>query len=95
MNKDRAQARNELIEELIEEQMDALGHLLSPQDRHLARSMLADILATHPTTADLLDQIVVAPVVDRSDKIAKETGVAADADADADTDGEEAGGASS
>ncbi len=93
MKKDRTEAMQKVIEELVEEQLEAYGHLLSPADRKLAREMLADVLATHSVTADLIELIVPAPVVEHSDEVEKEE--SADADEKDDKDEAAAGGTSS
>jgi hypothetical protein len=68
----REQAEDRVVDGVVDETLAAFGHWLTPAEREQARALLGDVLATHPATGELIDQLLPAKEVERSDKISKD-----------------------
>jgi hypothetical protein len=65
----RERDEDRILDEVVKDALTQCGGLLTEEERAEAASFIHFVLATHPTTVELLDQLVPAPHVDESGKV--------------------------
>ncbi|RLB55032.1 MAG: hypothetical protein DRI90_19755 [Deltaproteobacteria bacterium] len=74
----RQDVEQQVLSELVSEAMEPFERLFTEQGRAVMHELLEDAFATHPVTAELLEQLLPAKVVQQSGKLGKEDAGALD-----------------
>jgi hypothetical protein len=90
---EREAAEDGVLDEVLKEALDKYGGLLTAEERAAAAPFLRWALATHPTTVELLEQIVPARQVEESGKVPKDGDEVKSPEGGEDAGGQAAGGA--
>ncbi len=81
---ERQDVEQQVLSELVSEAMKPYERLFTERGRAVMRELLEDAFATHPVTAELLEQLLPPKVVQQSGKVGKEDAAALDDQGDGD-----------